>query len=47
MAWHRKLEKHLGRSVALAQAWANMSLFEWLGDRIDNLSDENASVLLR
>lgn len=25
------------------QAWANMSLFEWLGDRIDNLSDQNAS----
>jgi hypothetical protein len=21
------------------QAWANMSLFDWIGDRIDNLSD--------
>ena len=21
------------------QAWANMSLFDWVGDRIDNLSD--------
>lgn len=24
------------------QAWANMSLFDWIGDRIDNLSDQNS-----
>ncbi len=28
------------------QAWANMSLFEWIGDRIDNLSDENTVGLV-
>ncbi len=24
------------------QIWAEQSLFDWIGDRIDNLSDENA-----
>ncbi|HUF97442.1 MAG TPA: DUF2510 domain-containing protein [Ilumatobacter sp.] len=25
------------------QAWANMTLFDWIGDRIDNLTDQNSS----